>query len=39
MTPEEAWTGVKLDLGYLRVFGCKALDHIAKQNRKKWDAK
>lgn len=38
VTPEEAWTGEKVDLSHLRVFGCTAHVHIPKQQRKKWDA-
>lgn len=37
MTPEEAWYGKKPDLKHLRVFGCKALVHVPKPKRKKWD--
>jgi hypothetical protein len=39
ITPEEAWTGNKPDLSHLRVFGCKALVHVPKQKRSKFDAK
>lgn len=38
-TPEEVWTGVQPDLSHLRVFGCKALMHVPKKFRKKWDPK
>lgn len=38
-TPEEAWTGRKQNLKFIRVFGCKAFMHIPKQKRTKWDPK
>lgn len=38
-TPEEAWTGRKVDLQHLKVFGSRAFLHIPKQLRKKWDPK
>lgn len=38
-TPEEAWSGRKPDLRHLKVFGCKALAHVPKEKRDKWDAK
>lgn len=38
-TPEEAWSGKKPNLKYLRVFGCDALVHVPKQKRDKWDPK
>uniref|UniRef100_A0A146LH62 Retrovirus-related Pol polyprotein from transposon TNT 1-94 n=3 Tax=Lygus hesperus TaxID=30085 RepID=A0A146LH62_LYGHE len=37
--PEQLWTGKKIDLSHLRVFGCTAFAHIPKQFRKKFDAK
>lgn len=39
MTPEEAWTDRKVDLSYLKVFGCRAFMHVPKQKRKKFDPK
>ena len=39
MTPFEAWTGEKPNVGHLRVFGCAAYAHIAKDDRKKLDVK
>lgn len=39
MTPEEVWTGKIPDLSHMRIFGCKAMVHVPKQKRKKWDAK
>lgn len=36
---EEEWIGKKVDLSYLKVFGCEAFVHIDKENRKKLDAK
>lgn len=38
-TPEEAWTGSKVDLSHLRVFGCAAYSLIPEQKRQKLDAK
>lgn len=38
-TPEEIWTRAKPDLTALRVFGCKAMVHIPKENRSKLDPK
>jgi hypothetical protein len=35
MTSEEAWNGNKVDISYLRVFGCQAFMHIPDQQRKK----
>lgn len=39
MTSEEAWTGRKVNLKHLRVFGSRAYVHIPKQLRTKWDSK
>lgn len=39
ITPEEAWSGGKVDLKFLRVFGCKAFMHIPDVKRKKLDPK
>jgi hypothetical protein len=36
-TPEEMWTGKKTYLGHLRVFGCVAYTHVAKERRGKLD--
>lgn len=38
-TPEEAWSGMKLDVEYFRVFGCVANVHIPDQRRIKLDDK
>ncbi|CAB0004008.1 unnamed protein product, partial [Nesidiocoris tenuis] len=38
-TPEECWTGKKVDLRHLRVFGCKAFAHVLGSQRKKLDDK
>ena len=38
-TPEDRWSGKKQDLKHLRVFGCKAMVHIPKEKRRKWDMK
>lgn len=39
MTPEEAWTSTKPDISHLKVFGCRALAHVPKEKRRKWDEK
>ena len=39
MTPFEAWVGEKPNVGHLRTFGCVAYAHVAKDERKKLDAK
>ena len=36
-TPHEAYHGKKPDVGHLRVFGCTAYAHVAKDERKKLD--
>lgn len=38
-TPEELWTGEKHNLSHLRIFGCKAVAHIPKELRQKFDSK
>lgn len=38
-TPEEIWSGRAPDLKLLKVFGCKAMVHIPKQKRHKFDPK
>jgi hypothetical protein len=38
-TPEEAWSGKKPTLAYLRPFGCKAYAHVPIQKRSKLDTK
>lgn len=38
-TPEEVWTGNKVDLTNLKLFGSPVMVHIPKQTRKKWDKK
>lgn len=37
--PEEVWSGNKVNLKYLRVFGCEAFAHIDDCKRKKLDPK
>lgn len=37
--PEEVWTGSKVDVSHLRIFGCKAQVHVPRQKRKKFDPK
>ena len=39
MTPEEAWSGVKPNVDYFRVFGCIGHVHISDDKRKKLDDK
>lgn len=39
MTPEEARSGMKVDLSHLRIFGSKAQVHVSKELRKKFDPK
>lgn len=38
-TPHEVWSRKMPDLSHLRVFGCKALAHIPKELRRRWDEK
>eukprot|EP00253_Pinus_taeda_P021834 PITA_21834 len=38
-TPQEVWTGKKLSLSHLRVFGCDAYVHVPKEKRTKLDSK
>ena len=38
-TPFEAWTGQKPNVGHLRVFGCAAYAHVAKDERQELEAK
>lgn len=38
-TPEEIWTGKKVDLKNLRIFGSPIMVHIPKEKRTKWDRK
>lgn len=38
-TPEEIWSGKAPDLRHIKVFGCRAMVHIPKPKRKKWDPK
>jgi hypothetical protein len=35
--PEEAFTGVKLEVGHLRIFGCPIYIHVPKEKRIKID--
>jgi hypothetical protein len=39
VTPEEAWTGVKLNIDHFRVFECIAHMHVADAKRTKLDDK
>lgn len=38
-SPMEVWTGTKPDISHFRVFGSRAMAHIPKEKRKKFDAK
>ena len=38
-TPTELWSGIKMNISHLRVFGCQAWVHILKKRRHKFDAK
>jgi hypothetical protein len=37
MTPEEAFTGVKPEVGHFRIFGCPTYFHVPKEKRTKLD--
>jgi hypothetical protein len=37
ITPEETFTGVKHDIGHLRIFGCPVYFHVPKEKRSKLD--
>ena len=37
MTPEEAFTGMKPEVGHFRIFGCLVYIHIPKEKRTKLD--
>lgn len=39
VTPYEKWTGKKPNISHLKIFGSKAMVHVPKQNRLKWDRK
>ncbi len=39
MTPEEKFTGKKLDVSHLRVFGCITYVHVLNEKRSKLDPK
>ena len=39
MTPKEAWSGVKPNVDYFRVFGCIDHVHVSDSKRKKLDVK
>ncbi|GBP22094.1 Retrovirus-related Pol polyprotein from transposon TNT 1-94 [Eumeta japonica] len=39
VTPYEKWTGKIPNISYLKIFGSKAMVHVSKQNRLKWDRK
>ncbi len=38
-TPQEAWSGRKLDVSHLRIFGCKAFTHVPDEKRTKLESK
>jgi hypothetical protein len=37
ITPEEAFTGVKLEIVHFRIFGCRVYFHVPKKKRSKID--
>jgi hypothetical protein len=37
MTPEEAFIGVKPEVGHFRIFGCPVYFHVPKEKRSKLD--
>jgi hypothetical protein len=37
ITPEEAFTGVKPEIEYFRIFGCPVYFHVPKKKRSKLD--
>lgn len=39
VTPYEKWTGKKPNISHLKIFGSKAMVHVPKQKRLKWDRK
>ncbi|KAG7300386.1 hypothetical protein JYU34_015988 [Plutella xylostella] len=38
-TPYEVWTGSKPNISHMKVFGCRAMVHVPKERRQKWDPK
>ncbi len=38
-TPKESYSGKKLDLSYLHIFGCTAFVHIVKEDKNKLEPK
>lgn len=38
-TPEEIWSGEKVNLSQLKLFGSQVMVHVPQQKRRKWDAK
>ncbi|KAJ0179561.1 hypothetical protein K1T71_005273 [Dendrolimus kikuchii] len=39
VTPYEKWTGKKPNVSHLKIFGSKAMVHVPKEKRLKWDKK
>ena len=39
LTLKEMWSGSKLDISHLRIFGCAAYVHVLKGKRRKLDLK
>ena len=37
--PEKVWTGKEMSYNHLKVFGCKALIHVPKEQKMKLDDK
>lgn len=38
-TPEGVWTGKRLNVNYLKIFGSNCMVHVPKEKRSKWDKK
>lgn len=38
-TPEEVWTGNKVNVSHMKIFGSTVLVHVPKEKRKKFDSK
>jgi hypothetical protein len=36
-SPEEVFSGIKLEVGHLRIFGCHVYIHVPKEKRTKMD--
>lgn len=38
-SPQEVWSGEKVNVSKMKLFGCDAMVHVPKAQRKKWSAK